>query len=143
MTATCLPHTKTSTLVTKANKRSFAGRSPSFSDTSISSPKEASLSAKLDPNPEIKNELVVNEEHFSPEEGIANSGKSTPPAYSSILKKPSDIKYSAELHCCEQKQKDFLKEHDLSEHYVWAWAGENSCFIHGDDQYLQIIPFLN
>ena len=37
-----------------------------------------------------------------------------------------------------KRQKEFLKEFDLREHYVWAWAGDHSCFIHGEDQYLHI-----
>ena len=36
------------------------------------------------------------------------------------------------------KQVEFLKQHDISDHYVWVWAQENSCFIHGDDQFLHI-----
>ena len=43
-----------------------------------------------------------------------------------------------EKSALERKQQAFLNEYDLSEHYVWAWAGENSCFIHGDDQSLHI-----
>ena len=37
-----------------------------------------------------------------------------------------------------KRQKEFLNEFDLREHYVWAWAGDHSCFIHGEDQYLHI-----
>ena len=125
------------------------------SHTQANRKNEKIFSAKLDQK--TTDELLVNEEHFSSEGLIGNSEKSTPLTYSSISNKPSDIKDNTQLFgnkklleatakdrkdiqddCYEQKQKDFLKDHDLSEHYIWAWAGENSCFIHGDDQLLQI-----
>ena len=81
----------------------------------------------------MTNELIVNEDHFA----------STPPTYSSSLRKPCDIKDDAKLlenkeSTIEENKSNFLEKHDLSEHYVWVWAGENSCFIHGDDQSLHI-----
>ena len=38
----------------------------------------------------------------------------------------------------QTKKTKFLEQHDLTEHYVWVWAGENSCFIHGDEEFLQL-----
>jgi hypothetical protein len=35
-------------------------------------------------------------------------------------------------------QKSFLRRYNILEHYVWVWAQENSCFIHGEEQFLHI-----
>ena len=114
-------------------------------------PEQKNVDSEIDSlgntNSLINNELLVNEEHFA----------CTPPTYSSTLNKPHDIRSKEmvldnkklsrdesddeEYHhssSSEQKRNNFLKEHDVSEHYVWIWAGENSCFIHGDDQSLHI-----
>ena len=96
-----------------------------------------------DTNSHLSTELLVNEEHFA----------CTPPTYSSSRNSPGYIKSKTKMlenkqplkaetkdgkSELERKQQAFLNEYDLSEHYVWAWAGENSCFIHGDDQSLHI-----
>ena len=119
------------------------------------------------PDSSTLNKLVVREEHFSSEEDgnitrISSKYSIKNDSDSSILKK-SDIIQRPELsesedkqnliknsdttekedeigerYSSKHKQAEFLKEHDITEHYVWSWAGENSCFIHGDEKFLTI-----
>jgi len=110
------------------------------------------------------NDLIVREEHFSPEEEVnenmdlSSSGltySTNTDLQTTTISKESDIitnlnvsefqeqlKTTSTTHSSLEQRKNtkakLLEQHDLTEHYVWVWAGENSCFIHGDEEFLQL-----
>jgi hypothetical protein len=107
------------------------------------------------------NDLIVREEHFSPEDKVnenvdvsfsGSTYSTNTDLQTTTISKESDIinnlnvsefeeklKINSTAHSLEQKKKSqFLEQYDLTEHYVWVWAGENSCFIHGDEKFLQL-----
>ena len=123
-----------------------------FSDKSDDS--EAICQQKISSS--ISHQLLLKEEHFSQDEDngkdlyspfeispIARSTETTEEFNkqnkSKVLGNMSGKRYWIEVDkSLTSEQRMFLKRHDLSEHYVWVWAQENSCFIHGDDQFLHI-----